>query len=1016
MSEADRKHPREWPFDPERILEAWVLHWQWILCAALGAALLGFTWGLATVRHTATLELVYERPPQAGQTNAGESASSYGQVSLPMLVELARSDLVWGTNGLWQARNRVHSQAELVPGPGFLRLVYHGRSREDTASTLNQWAGQLESACRQWQHQGKTRYCELLDSAMAKLEGPLARVESELSRFLREEGLVDFDQETSAWIQQRVELETRTENLRIQVEAADLRIRSLLEEITRQSPALVAAKEALNQALTRYTEKHPRVKELRAAVAAIETQLARDGARLGPEATARGNPLLSSLYSQVVELRTQKTAQEKQLAGARTLQEQLRDRLLGLPDKQRRHAELKARHQELRARRELLAARQREARLALEANVSQLHPLSPAAPEKISRLPVFFGVLGRASAAGLAAAWLAALVLALREMLDRRIRTERDLRRATGLPVLARLGDLEGMSQEQRERWAFSTVRILLGRLGAGHRQTLLCGFTSAGRWEGRSTWIRLLVEAAQKQGFQTCGITVGAPESGPQYTAAPAVDGPPELPPMAGPWDLEKAALSAAVTPTLHLPLPRWIWSAEGRDQWSGILTRWQGMDRTVVLVELPPAAEPEAILLAESLPHVIWLCARDMAGQSESRALLETLRQSRINLAGAVFNRATGGSWKNLFKLGAQMLLGLACLLASRPLAAQTAPEAATNAVPPNAASPAAAETNAVPFQTNRLYQVGVSPTKLAGWQQKFTLGPGDVLDIGIYDQADTARSGLVVGPDGRINYLQARDVEVTGLSVDELRERLEQILGKFYLAPRVVVNPQGYHSKKYYVLGSVVGKGVYPLDRPTTILEAIARAKGFEILAQQRESLLLADLSRSFLVRQGLNEESARVPVDFEALFLRGDLTHNLALAPDDFLYFSPLEMQEVFVLGEVKAPGVVPFARELSAMGAVVGRGGFTDRAWRQKVLIIRGSLNQPETFAVDMTRILSAKTPDFQLKPRDIVYVARKPWAKTVEVLQAGLMAYTRAVLITWTGKNVGPFTQEPYLK
>ena len=118
--------------------------------------------------------------------------------------------------------------------------------------------------------------------------------------------------------------------------------------------------------------------------------------------------------------------------------------------------------------------------------------------------------------------------------------------------------------------------------------------------------------------------------------------------------------------------------------------------------------------------------------------------------------------------------------------------------------------------------------SPTDLADWQKRLTLGPGDVLNLSLYEQPESLRAGVTVGPDGRINYLQARDILATGLTVDELREKLEGALLKFYRPPlRVVAQPIAYNSKKFYVLGNVTTKGVFALDRPTTLLEALARA---------------------------------------------------------------------------------------------------------------------------------------------------------------------------------------------
>jgi polysaccharide export outer membrane protein len=304
--------------------------------------------------------------------------------------------------------------------------------------------------------------------------------------------------------------------------------------------------------------------------------------------------------------------------------------------------------------------------------------------------------------------------------------------------------------------------------------------------------------------------------------------------------------------------------------------------------------------------------------------------------------------------------------------------------------------------------------SPTQLADWQKRLTLGPGDVMNISLYEQPETMRANVTIGPDGRLNYLQARDVMASGLTVDELREHLENVLLKVYRPPlRVVVQPVAYNSKKYYMLGNVNAKGVFPLDRPITLLEAIARARGFTSAAQGRNTLMLADLTRSFLIRKEPSGTFSRVPVDFESLFLHGDLTQNIGLAPDDYLYFPPTDLRDVYVFGEVVAPGPVSHGPELSAMRALISRGGFTPRAYRARVLVVRGSLKSPTTIVVNTSDILSAKALDIKLQPRDIVYVSRKPWYKAEELLDRAISAFLRAAVVAGVGQHLGPFIKEP---
>src|SRR5208283_4283680 len=102
--------------------------------------------------------------------------------------------------------------------------------------------------------------------------------------------------------------------------------------------------------------------------------------------------------------------------------------------------------------------------------------------------------------------------------------------------------------------------------------------------------------------------------------------------------------------------------------------------------------------------------------------------------------------------------------------------------------------------------------------------------------------------------------------------------------------------------------------------------------------------------------------------------------------DFLYFAPASANEIYVLGQVTAPGVVAFLPRTSAMSVIAAAGGFTPEAYRSRVLVVRGSIGHPQTFVVNAAAILSAKQPDFKLQAKDIVYVSKSPWVKAEELL------------------------------
>jgi protein involved in polysaccharide export with SLBB domain len=428
-----------------------------------------------------------------------------------------------------------------------------------------------------------------------------------------------------------------------------------------------------------------------------------------------------------------------------------------------------------------------------------------------------------------------------------------------------------------------------------------------------------------------------------------------------------------------VSVALPPVGWNAQLRRQLRSALEAWKAVDYLVVLVELPPASTADCALLADYIPNIIWLVDGDKTDATETLNDLQTLRDAGCNLVGAVLNRESARPMGGRFSrwIGSRaLLLFLGVSLASPFLRAEVAaPAGLTDA----------------------------GPAQRASWQQKLTLGPGDVLTFHLYGSPELTREGVPIGPDGRVSYLEAENIQASGLTIDELRSQINSELGKFRRAPEAYITPVAYHSKRYYVLGTVVQKGVFYLDRPTTVVEAVARAHGFVTGVSRGDTIDATDFSHSFLVRGG-----RRVPIDFAGLFLHGDLTQNVALEPNDYLYFPPSSSGEIYVLGEVGAPGPVAYDPDVSAMSAIASRGGFTPRAWKAHVLVVRQSLDRPVTFKVDIDGALAGNAPNLALQPGDLVYVANRKWIRAEEMLDLAATAFAESAVVTWTGLNVGP--------
>lgn len=285
-------------------------------------------------------------------------------------------------------------------------------------------------------------------------------------------------------------------------------------------------------------------------------------------------------------------------------------------------------------------------------------------------------------------------------------------------------------------------------------------------------------------------------------------------------------------------------------------------------------------------------------------------------------------------------------------------------------------------------------IQPDANPDWQQRYLLGPGDILDFSFYKRQDLLREKVTISPDGRVSYLQAVGVKAAGRTVGELRKAIESELTKYHNDPKVIISPFKLTSKKITILGRVRESGVYPLDRPTTVIEAVALAKGLEIGAVGGVALEIADLNYSFIARGG-----RRLDVDLAKLFLEGDFTQNALLQPNDYIYIASSLRNRFYVLGAVNSPGQLRMPTRMTLIGAIALSGGFTDEAYKREVLLIRGSIHDPETRVVNVGKILAGLEQDVIIEPKDIIFVNKRPFLIVEKAVDAALTSFVQTLAV-----------------
>lgn len=156
-------------------------------------------------------------------------------------------------------------------------------------------------------------------------------------------------------------------------------------------------------------------------------------------------------------------------------------------------------------------------------------------------------------------------------------------------------------------------------------------------------------------------------------------------------------------------------------------------------------------------------------------------------------------------------------------------------------------------------------------------YTIEEGDVLYISVW-QEDDLKEEVIVRPDGRISFPLAGDVPALGLTFAQLKEELTKRLKEYIKYPVVSISLRKLGGKKVIILGEVGHPGVYSVAGKRTVLEAVARAKGFTPHAVT---------SSVILIRGGL-QNPVGMRLDLSRAIKKTDMSQNVSLQSEDIVY--------------------------------------------------------------------------------------------------------------------------------
>jgi polysaccharide biosynthesis/export protein len=213
---------------------------------------------------------------------------------------------------------------------------------------------------------------------------------------------------------------------------------------------------------------------------------------------------------------------------------------------------------------------------------------------------------------------------------------------------------------------------------------------------------------------------------------------------------------------------------------------------------------------------------------------------------------------------------------------------------------------------------------------FSQDYIIGEGDLLKITIYDHEDLTTTARVSG-DGFIVFPLIGPVEVKGLTLTRISEKIAAQLSEGYIInPHVAIFIQEFRSKKTFIIGEVNKPGLYALPGHTTLLALISEAGG-----------LTKDAGDKITIKRKANplqQDEKTITIDLKRLVEMGDTSQDIPIMDGDSIYIAKAGL--FYITGEVKNPNAYKYEEDITVIKAITKAGGFSDKASKGRVKIIR----------------------------------------------------------------------------
>jgi polysaccharide biosynthesis/export protein len=288
--------------------------------------------------------------------------------------------------------------------------------------------------------------------------------------------------------------------------------------------------------------------------------------------------------------------------------------------------------------------------------------------------------------------------------------------------------------------------------------------------------------------------------------------------------------------------------------------------------------------------------------------------------------------------------------------------------------------------------------SPPANSVANDRYRIGPGDVLDIRVFNKPQFSRESVRVDGRGMIRMpLLTDEIRAACKTEAELASELTSRYLEYLRNPQIDVFIKDYQSQPVAVVGAVRVPSRFQLQRRVRLLELLSHAGGpADNAGRSIQIVHTAKPSICETAAPSESEENVTNVVDNYKLddTMKGDEAANPYVRPGDVV--SVTEAEQAFVVGNVLRPSAIPLKEQITVSRAIAMSGGTMPDTKNDRVRIVRqppGSTTKTEIF-VDLKAIDKQRAEDIVLQAGDIVDV---PTSGTKRLLRSLIGAVVPSV-------------------